>query len=282
MAKKYIKSQWQKNLFESLSYISLIVRETCIFLHIILKPLVVVSSIFTIFLIRFTQSQTGTNRLVMEIIVAILSSVVGGLITHFSIEYTGNTFLVKRSNSAIRNLQLIKFKIKNISERITQLKKPSNNRDFGEVENLVENVHKDILNSISDWGDVNPKSEAITDFYEMVSARETEIKRLNKEKAELEIQKQSVAQDKKTEIARLEREIKEKDKKISKSFDQISDLNLSNIGIVSGSALSTPTTPSGVTISGMFTSRTCKKCGKQFYPTGIESEYFPDVCESCR
>ena len=255
---KKSKSRWKLNLNDALNHITAIVREFSILLYILIKPLTIVTIIPATALIIFAQTQTGMVRLILDIITAFLFSVAGGLITNYVIQYTGNTFLIKKSVSAIRNLQLIKFKIKNASERISELRKENNNRDFEEVDNLIANINKDILNSISDWGDVNPNSEKVTDFYELVSEKEAEIKKVKFEKEALEKQKASLAQDKQSEKEKLERAISQKNDEIWNLHNKLSKLNQNNIGIVSGSILSNPTMSGSLTFNP---SQTCAICG---------------------
>ena len=151
----------------------------------ILRPISVVFIILSAVSLYFTQVQTGNNRLIFEILSSLIVAIAGGIISYYFIEHTGMTVVVKKSVGAIRNLQLIKSKIENINDRILKL----NIDKSGEVSNLVENIHKDILNSISDWGDVNPNAEYLTDYYEVISSTKKEVADLKKDVKELEEQK---------------------------------------------------------------------------------------------
>lgn len=282
MNSKNVQSLSKKNLNDFFLYLTSVLREFGIFIYILIRPWTVLSFALTVLLIWFTQSQTGTNRLIWEITATIFGGVVGGLITNYLIEHTGNTFLVKKSIGAIRNLQLIKSKVKNINDRIVELKKPSNARDFDEIENLVDNIHKDTLNSISDWSDVNPNSETITDFYELIAIKEESIKKLKSDKIDLEDQKKSLAQDKKEEIERLEKEISEKTQGISKLRNQINNLSQNNIGIMSGSVLSMPSISTVGPINNSLPLLFCKKCGKQFQQSMLSVVGRNDLCDTCR
>lgn len=282
MATKNSVPAWRGNVNDFLTYLSLLLREFGIFFYILVRPWTIVGLVFMVSLMLFTQSQSGITRSVMEIVVTLLGGVVGGLITSYLIEYTGNTFLLRKSIGAIRNLQLIKFKVRNVGKRIDELRCTSNVRDFDEIENLIENIHKDTLNSIGDWSDVNPNSETITDFYEVIFTKETAIKNLGREKEILEKQKDNLAHDKTEEISRLEKSISEKNDEISKLNKQIFNLSQSNIGIMSGSLLSTPSVSVVGSINSYFPAKTCGKCGREFQQSTLFIGGPNNLCDMCR
>ena len=282
MSKNSKLQPWKINLSDAANYLTALIKEFAIYFYLLFKPPVLLLFILTLVVIFFAQKQSGDIRLFFDISAAILASILGGIITHYFIEYKGNTFLIKKSVSAIRNLQLLKTKVKNISKRISELRGKDNKRDSDEIENLVENVHKDILNSIGDWGDVNPQSETITDFYELIDSKEEEIKKIQKDKKILEEQKDSLNQDKKDEIARLEKEISGKNKEISNLSNQIYGLNQSNIGIVSGSVLSGA---SGSQVQGTLSPvNKCRNCGMAYFPSALSGflSVGNDLCDDCR
>lgn len=295
--KKIKKADYRTNLNAILFVATSWLKECVSLILLLFRPLTLISFVFTVWIIWYSQTQTDKSRLILEIIASVSSGIVGGIITNNIVEYFGNTILIKKSVGAIRNLQLIKYKVTNISNRIGNLININNNRDFEEVDNLVQNVHKDIINSIGDWGDVNPTSEAITDYYEMVAQREIEIKTIAKEKKELEKQKNDLAEGETSEISKLSKDIEKKDTEINKLKKQLFDFNNKNIGIMSGSLISGttganysptgilgmtgPTGPMGPSInSNMNYPRACMNCNNIYTP----SQYIPDsgYCENCR
>lgn len=282
MASKKSKYSWKENLKDAGNFLSLIAKEFSIFFYILVRPPTIIALALLALVIFFAQSQSGINRLTMEILAAVLASIVGGLVLYYFIQHTGNTFLIKKGAGSIRNLQLIKGKVKNISERIAKLRQPDRDRDFDEVDNLVGNVQRDILNSIGDWADVNPNSDTLTDFYEVIDVKESEIKNLGKEVENLEEQKKRLAQDKKDEINRLEEEISKKSSEISELQSQVTNISLDNIGVVSGSALTNPSIPYP-TLGGTAVSSICRSCKNIFYPS-LASAFTPsrDLCDECR
>lgn len=282
MANKRSKISWKENLKDTGNFLSLIAKEFSIFLYILIRPPTIIAFAFLASVIFFAQSQSGINRLTMEILTAVLASIVGGLVLYYFIQHTGNTFLIKKSAGSIRNLQLIKGKVKNISDRIAKLRKPDKDQGFDEVDNLVSNVQRDILNSIGDWADVNPNSDALTDFYEVIDVKESEIKNLGKEVENLEEQKKSLAQDNKDEINRLGEEISKKSSEISKLRSQVTNISLDNIGVVSGSMLSNLSIPNPA-LGGTLLGNTCRNCKKIFYPS-LPSDFTPsnDLCDECK
>ena len=152
---KKSENKFSSILFGILITLALWLREFVLFITLLLKPLIIISFIFTVLIIWYSQTQKEANRLIFEIVATISSGVVGGLITNSVIEHFGNTILNKKSGGAIRNLQLIKYKVTNISKRLSELLTHQIRREFDEIDNLVQNVHKDIINSISDWSDIN-------------------------------------------------------------------------------------------------------------------------------
>lgn len=284
------RKSWKANLEVVLNYITLVGRDFAQLFYILLRPLAFIALIFTVGILLYAQSQDGNFRTLLEIIGAITAGVLGGLITDNFIKIMGNDFVTKRSAGAIRNLQLIKFKISNITERINVLRKKINRRDFEEVDNLVRNVHKDILNSISDWSDVNPNAEKITDFYETINQNEKLIAQKDKEKRELQVRLNKLDESKTSqtsELKQLKDDIELKIKEINNLRSQIEEFKLDNIGIASGTtsfisgASLSPSGYLGRPPGGLSLYKQCTKCGKSFYPSdmgyGIEQ-----YCENCK
>ncbi len=284
MTKKNLNHRIELLISESKYYLLLILRDFTLFFSILFRPITLIVFTLTILILIIAQSSQSETRLVFEIAAAITSGVFGGMITDKIIESMGNTFLIKKSNSAIRNLQLIKFKITNINERIYQLEDEENGRDFSEIENLVTNIHRDIINSINDWSDVNPKSGELTDYYEMLTVKQNEIKKLTQEKKILEQQKSKVAESKKEETARLTEEIKSKNDEINelnKQLDKLNDKgNLLSGSFLSSSSVSYP----GTVVGDISTANICSRCGNFYSPGTSLSGVLQDigVCNNCK
>ena len=265
-------------------YLGLVLVDFSFFISVLVRPVTLIVAVFTTLVLFYAQTQQNTNRVIFEIIAAVSGGILGGLITEKIIQLTGNSYIVKKSVGAIRNLQLIKFKVANVNERILVLKNKVNARDFEEIENLVDNIHKDILNSIGDWGDVNPNSEAIKDYYELLAQRQGEIKKVTKEKENLELKYKQLESINTEERAKLKKEIDDKEKKIDSLITQVDRLNKSGLEIETGSFLSSPTISGVGTMSGGTVSQQqCTNCRRFYIPTFL-SQYStdPTLCDDCR
>lgn len=213
-------------------YLSLIFKEISVFISFIFRPIPLLTLSSAIALLFFAQSQSGTARLIFEIIASVITSVAGGFTTSYFLDYKGDSFVIKKSIGAIRNLQLIKSKTKNINDRIKDLINKKNERDFEEISNLIENIYKDIINSIQDWSDVNPNYEAIVDYFEMIDGLQTKLRTLNKEKVGLELQKKNAEKGEDAIKTKLSEEIGNKDREIGELREKIFNLTRDNSNII--------------------------------------------------
>lgn len=220
-----------------------ILYDFIVFLSFLLNLPILLTTAFAI-LLFFLASSTDIDslKLFYSITASAITGVLGGLVTNHVAELSNNSFALKKSISAIRNLQLIKQKVNNLMLRISDLKNDSNTRDFEEIENLANNLNKDIINSISDWGDINPASSAMVDNFEIVSEKEQEIKQLKKDKIELGKNLEKISTTNDAEKKRLKEAIIEKENKIQELQSDVLGINRNNIGLASG----TPMTLSGI------------------------------------
>lgn len=225
-------------------YLSLVFKEISIFISFIFRPIPLLTLSVTLALLFFAQNQSGSARLIFEIIASVTASVAGGFITSYFLDYKGDSFVSKKSIGAIRNLQLIKSKTRNINDRIKDLVDKKNRRDFEEIFNLIENIYKDIINSIQDWSDVNPNYEAIIDYYEMIGDLQTKLRDLNKEKVELELQKKNAEKGEDAIKIKLSEEIGTKDKEIRELREKIFNLTRDNSNIISLGTVQGSSSPS--------------------------------------
>ncbi|OGM18228.1 hypothetical protein A2V61_00215 [Candidatus Woesebacteria bacterium RBG_19FT_COMBO_47_8] len=248
-------------------------------LSIVLTPGAVAPALIAIALFLYAQSLEGTTRIALEIFEIIFSSVTTAVIVQNLIEAKGNTILSKKSVTSIRYLQSLKYKVKNISDRI-KIFNEKDDRNLDEIQNLISNVDKDILNSITDWADINPASVEIVDYFEEMRLKEDSINTLNGELKSLKTQKDQLAKDKTEEIEDLEKEILKKESDISKLQNKVSEQSLSNLSIASGTF---PTGPSGPTLSAYIVNP-CKRCGK---PLSLSDGYDSNpltqgLCMECK
>ena len=251
-------------------------------ISIAFTPKIVVLLIMWIIFFRSTTSAFGDMRTYLEIIVMVVSSLITAVFVQDWIEARGNTILEKKSTTSIRYLQALKYKIQNVSGRINILDDKKDYR-FAEILNLIGNIDKDILNSISDWADINPASTAIVDYFEELRVNEEMIKQLKSDKLDLEDQKEKLKNVKTDEIGKLEGEIAKKESKIYELQRKISEQSLNNSGIASG------TYPlgygySGVSLASSGAGSRCKRCGGMMgaidsYDANV---YTAGLCSNCK
>lgn len=244
---------------------------------VLLTPGSVVAFLITIGLFVYTKTQEGPVRITLEIFEIISSSVFTAIIVQNIIDARGDNAVAKKSVASIRYLQSLKYKVKNVADRVKSINKRGN-RDLDEILNLISNIDKDILNSISDWADINPASIEIVDFFEEMRLKEDDINKLTEEVVNLNEQKDRLDKDKGAEIKKLEANINKKESRISELQQRISDQSLSNISISSGTLLSS------AIISPSYSVNTCKRCGSPLslmdaYDTNSNTE---GLCYRCK
>jgi hypothetical protein len=91
----------------------------------------------------------------------------------------GNTLLIKKGNSAVRNLSLARLKVKKISERTKTKASPE------EIMNLLGFLEKDVANSLQEWNDIIPGVANIEVVYGLLAERENELNVALQENEEL-------------------------------------------------------------------------------------------------
>src|SRR3989344_9012777 len=116
MSNKKTNNQINELYDQSKYYLILLWRDLCWLLSIIFRPLTVIAFVVTAVIIWYAQGQQGTNRLIFDIIASLGGGILGSLITERIIKLLGSSYTVKKSISAIRNLQLIKSKVSNVND----------------------------------------------------------------------------------------------------------------------------------------------------------------------
>lgn len=193
------------------------------FITVFVTPYTVILATIILYLFFKVQGISGDSRLLIEIVITLLTGVFGGIVQDSIVKMSEESYVTRRSSGAVRNLLLIKEKVINTRMRIKKLTKHNNNRDFEEIENLIDNIQKDILNSISDWGDVNPRAALITNNYQfqnaLVSQEELRVR--------LEEKLDEAKKAKSKNIDTLKQQILESEKSISLLKQKISNSNYS-------------------------------------------------------
>lgn len=121
------------------------------------------------------------SSLVLSIAATILAGIASGGIWDSIKNIMGNTLLIKKGNSAVRNLSSARLKIKNISERA------KGKASTEEIGNLLSWLEKDIANSIQEWNDILPGVANIETIYALLGEKEAALEVTMSEKEELNI-----------------------------------------------------------------------------------------------
>lgn len=103
---------------------------------------------------------------IMTVLASLSSAIAGAAFYDFMKEASGNTVLIKKGKSAVRNLSLARTKVKNISGRA------ENGAQTPEIINLLGLLEKDVANSTQEWNDVVPGLDHIEEIYTMLAEKE--------------------------------------------------------------------------------------------------------------
>jgi hypothetical protein len=217
-------------------------RNWSVFLSSLLDPILLLPLLFTI-LSLYLANKTGTQRdtsILLNIIATILAAFAGGKLFDSIKEIAGNTILIKKGQSAVRNLALARSKTRNISTRA------NSKGEIKELMNLLGLLEKDIVNSILEWNDIVPGVSNINQIYMIQEGKEQELNSVLEENEKL--RKQLVetmeSQDKLKELAI--KEMMEQNEKTIKSLKQrISELEYSGNAATSVS-ISIPSSGTGL------------------------------------
>ncbi len=243
-------------------------------ISLVVSPKTISLLILLVVLFRSTTLAVGEMRTYLEVFVmVVLSFLTAGFVQDW-IDVRGNTVLEKKSTTSIRYLQALKYKIQNVAERIKLLNNKGDAR-FDEILNLIGNIDKDILNSISDWADINPASTAIVDYFEELRVDGEMIKQL---KSDIEDQKEKMKSANTEAMGKLESEIAKKESKIYELQQKISQQSLNNFNIASGTY---PSTYSGDTgVNSIF----CRNCRRMLSPIdGYDANPLNNgLCNECK
>ncbi len=119
----------------------------------------------------YAGNMSGVSKevsLILNIIASVAAAVAGGFAVEWWNKTTGNTIVVKKGQSAVRNLLLIREKAKNAAAR-TRSESGSD-----EIENLLGLLEKDLGNSIKDWNDILPAVVETEALYAELDEKERE------------------------------------------------------------------------------------------------------------
>ena len=196
-------------------------------LGIFAAPLIIIPVIACGLSLYFAREQFTKQpfSLVLNIIAAVLAGVASGGIWDSVKNMMGNTLLIKKGDSAVRNLSLARLKVKNISERTK--KKASTE----EIMNLLGLLEKDVANSLQEWNDILPGVANIEVVYGLLDEKENELNTAIQEKEELNNQLAQEKQFQAGEKEKLQNDFDKMKKRVSELTQEIGRLQTQAVTI---------------------------------------------------
>jgi hypothetical protein len=266
------KDQWRKIQTLPNEWISLLIL---LFRPAVVLPLAI--AVLALYLAS-TGDVSKEVKLILNIVASLASGVAAGFMVDWWKDISGNTIAVKKGQSAIRNLTLIREKAKNIAER-TRSK-----GNLEEIGNLLTLLEKDLGNSIKDWNDILPAVLEIEAIYASLDQKESENETVRSElealKTELEKEKTWKANEKE-ELKQL---IASKEKEAADLRAEIYELKRRTSTVTSTLASSATIFPIPVSTApwaaGSITAAFCKKCGNLYQMRALGENGLCDQCNA--
>ena len=267
-------------------------KEWVTLFSIMLKPLVFLPiglGVISLYLANFEVEDSALS-LILNIMATILTAIAGGAFFDELKNMMGNTILIKKGSSAVRNLSTTRIKVKNIYER----SKKSALKD--EIDNLLLLIEKDIANSIQEWNDILPGVEQKEIAYLLLEEKEKELEDERKDKEFIITRLRDEQTLKSDEKVKLFEELKTSNEKIKLLSSEVDRLKiLSNLPTtasgtsgtsgypgftlgIGGTSYRSPGTNFETIIPGSGAQQLCNKCGT-WYPVGTLFEN--GLCVTC-
>ena len=232
-------------------------------LGIFASPLIIIPLIACGLSLYFATYQFTKQpfSLVLNIIAVVLAGVASGGIWDSVKNIMGNTLLIKKGDSAVRNLSLARLKVKNISERANM------KASIEEIMNLLGLLEKDVANSLQEWNDILPGVANIEVVYALLDEKENELNTAIQEKEELNNRLAHEKQFQAGEKEKLQNDFDKMSKRVLELTQEIGRLQTQAVTTSGYSGnISAAMGPIGLTGLGVgsrkLTVGLCSKCGK--------------------
>ncbi len=263
-------------------------------LGILFRPLVILPAILTVVALYFANSADNNKQysILLNILASISLAFSGGFIYDGYKRFTGDTILIKKGQSAVRNLSLSRVKIRNAVARA------KTNVPHAEIINLLSLIEKDIANATQEWNDILPGVAKIEEMYNVLEEKESELQIQEQQKEQLNQQLKVTTELNAAERTHLNTELENKNREINRLSLEISNLKtttstplLSGISSMtlpaSGADIWAVTKPTPIVHKRYHrTKATCSVCGKEFLKTISYPQALPDtnppVCNDCK
>jgi archaellum component FlaC len=270
------------------------------FWNVIFDPWVV--SIFSVTLIVIcfaAEIEDKKFQSVMTIIIAILSSIFGGIIANRWAQYTEFKVLVVRGKSAVRSLKLILLNVSNVGKRtkhyISDLEEDKGEyklikSNFEEIVEKCNILEEEILSSIENWTDIIPEIKDAKNNIGLASQMKIQIAELEKVISELNKKLVTVTEEGSHERTKLLQEVAEKEKARADALEKLKNAEIkinttilggiqgtSGRGMTQGTSWASGSLSYGNPISQRILK--CKNCGKLI--TMLEDDTI-QLCDECK
>lgn len=256
-----------------------------LFLNILFDPWVITLLVIISFTIySYSMVQENNLKTFLTIIISILSSLIGAIITKKWSDINDEKIIVARGIGAIRNLKLLLLNIYVIEKRVRiylqRIKKnePENQLIINCYEEIIERfniLEEEGLSSIESWTDIIPEANVKTQIGLISDLKEKENEltiQFDRQKSELENDKK----DNLKENEKLQTKLNETEKELKIIKKELKEKEVQ----LNSSVLSGLSTPSGsINLSGL-TSEANKNYLNKIYidPRSLTSW---KVCEKC-
>ncbi|MFZ3090805.1 MAG: hypothetical protein WA240_09320 [Nitrospirota bacterium] len=256
-------------------------NEWKLYITLFLKPLIVIPVFLFLLSFYYANAADITDKrlsLILNAFAAVALAVAGGFLYDAFKCLTGDTILIKKGLSAVRNLSLARHKTKNIVGRTKQ------GATSEEIKNLLTLLEKDIANSTQEWNDILPGVVRIEEAYALLAEKENELEITQNEKEQLEKQQEREKELGESEKERLRKDIEKKDKEVLRLSQEISKLQLTADTSASGVAtISGETIPYYHGLSKFIVPlKICSKCGKSYLQNEFNTEsLLENICQDC-
>lgn len=251
-------------------------NEWKLYISLFLKPLSIIPVVLFLLSFYYANATDITDKrfsLSLNAFAAVALAVAGGFLYDAFKSLTGDTILIKKGLSAVRNLSLARGKTKNIINRAKE------SASTEEIKNLLGLLEKDIANATQEWNDILPGVDRKEEIYKVLAEKENELeiaqKQLESEKELGEVEKERLRK----EILRLSQDISRL--QLTASSTPVSGESrlvrtLKHGDFADTGAAKTTIAP---TLSQF---KACSKCGKPYIEYDTSKLFIESICQDCR
>jgi hypothetical protein len=279
-------------------------NEWKLYIAIFLKPLIIIPAMLSFFSLYYDYATDIADKrfsFALNAFAAVALAIAGGSLYDALKSLTGDTILIKKGLSAVRNLSLARHKTKNIAGRTKQ------GATLEEIKNLLTLLEKDIANATQEWNDILPGVEYKEEIYTILAEKENELEIAQNEKEQLKTQMEKDKELGESEKEKLRKNIEKKDKEALRLSQEISKLQLTASTPISGISRSISladvfktyipdTSNSGearlvktlrdyegieaakATLSNV---KICSRCGKSYFEHDTSKLWVEGICQDC-